>query len=55
MAVLGVLQYKQGVGSAVPNSFLFHADSDVGYVDEIRITHSAAWTSNFTPPTAPYE
>ena len=26
----------------------------VGYIDEFRISNIARWTSNFTPPTAPY-
>jgi len=26
-----------------------------GYIDELRISTSARWTANFTPPTAPYD
>ncbi|MFC1632300.1 LamG domain-containing protein [Candidatus Omnitrophota bacterium] len=26
-----------------------------GYIDELRISHTARWTSNFTPPTSEYE
>ena len=26
-----------------------------GYIDELRISNVARWTTNFTPPTAPYE
>jgi hypothetical protein len=25
-----------------------------GYIDELRITNTAEWTANFTPPTTPY-
>jgi hypothetical protein len=25
-----------------------------GYIDELRITNTAEWTANFTPPTSPY-
>lgn len=27
----------------------------IGYINELRISNVARWTSNFTPPTAPYE
>lgn len=33
------------------NNFLFLTD----YIDEVRFTPYAAWTENFTPPSAPYE
>ena len=29
--------------------------SVIGYLDEVRISKVARWTSNFTPPTAPYD
>ena len=29
--------------------------SIIGYLDEVRISKLARWTSDFTPPTAPYE
>lgn len=29
-------------------------DFMTGYLDEIRVSNTARWTSNFTPPTAPY-
>lgn len=29
-------------------------DYNMGYIDEFRFSNKARWTSNFTPPTAPY-
>ena len=34
---------------------LYDTDPFVGYIDEFRISKVARWTSNFTPPTEPYE
>lgn len=30
------------------------ASGFVGYIDEVRVSNIARWTSNFTPPTEPY-
>jgi len=30
------------------------AEPYLGYMDEIRVSHTARWTSSFTPPTRPY-
>jgi hypothetical protein len=31
-----------------------HANSANVYMDEIRVIHTAAWTTSFTPPSAAY-
>lgn len=36
------------IGSQGNNYYIY------GYVDEIRVSNIARWTSNFTPPTSPY-
>lgn len=36
--------------SATDSSYKF-----IGYINELRISNVTRWTSNFTPPTAPYE
>lgn len=38
-----------GAGRNKIHTYDFH-----GYLDEVRISNNARWTSNFTPPTAPY-
>lgn len=57
------------VGSTITNSSSLYVNSDTvrvgaqgngtanplnGYMDEVRISNIARWTSNFTPPTEPY-
>lgn len=44
-----------GLWSLLENGYSRNLTSSPGYVDEVCITKIAKYTSNFTPPTAPFE
>jgi hypothetical protein len=45
----GDINYTLAFGAAANSAYFFN-----GYMSEIRISNVARWTSNFTPPTEPY-
>ena len=47
--------YSNGAGLVI-GSFLYDSNHYFqGYMDEFRVSNVARWTSDFTPPTEPYE
>lgn len=43
--------YEEIIGA---NASAYGQENFQGYIDELRISNIARWTSNFTPPTEPY-
>ena len=59
--VNGVSKWSASLGDTLINGRIaigrrtWHASAwYTGYVDDLRVTNAARWTSNFTPPTAAY-
>lgn len=54
----GVLQGSISLSSVLSNQITFHFGTDqqtYKYLDEIRVTNFAVWTSNFSPSGVPYD
>ena len=54
----GVLQGSTSLSSVLSNQITFHFGTDqqtYKYLDEIRVTNFAVWTSNFSPSGVPYD